>query len=109
MLITYFVTSADSATLVICMLLSMGNEHPATKHRIFWGLVVGAVAAVLLLAGGLKALQTATIVAALPLSVVMILMTYALMKTLREEFTPVPVPAKRPAASSTEGLVADED
>ncbi len=88
MLITYFVTSADSATLVICTLISMGEEHPPARYRVFWGLAVGAVAAVLLIAGGLKALQTASIVAALPFSVITVLATYGLIKALREEFCP---------------------
>lgn len=88
MLVTYFVTSADSATLVICTLLSMGDEHPAARYRVFWGLSIGAVAAVLMLAGGLKALQTASIVAALPYSVVLILTTWGLYKSLRQEPLP---------------------
>jgi len=85
MLVTYFVTSADSATLVICTLLSMGDEHPAMRYRVFWGLSIGAVAGVLLLAGGLKALQTASIVAALPYSVVLLLTMWGLYKSLRQE------------------------
>lgn len=85
MLVTYFVTSADSATLVICTLICMGDEHPPARYRIFWGLAIGAVAAVLLLAGGLKALQTASIVAALPFSFVAILATYGFFKALRED------------------------
>ncbi|UTD56451.1 MULTISPECIES: BCCT family transporter [unclassified Halomonas] len=85
MLVTYFVTSADSAALVICTLVSMGNEHPSTRLRVFWGIAVGAVGAVLLLAGGLQALQTASIVSALPCSVVVVLAIYGLCKSLREE------------------------
>lgn len=94
MLVTYFVTSADSATLVICTLVSMGNEHPPARFRVFWGLSIGAVAGVLLLAGGLKALQTASIVAALPYSVVLILTTWALFKSLRQEPLPGVVTSK---------------
>ncbi len=85
MLVTYFVTSADSATLVVCTLISMGNEHPPAGYRVFWGLAIGAVAAVLLYAGGLEALQTASIVSALPFSVVAILATVGLIKALRQE------------------------
>lgn len=92
MLVTYFVTSADSATLVICTLVSMGSEHPPARYRIFWGLSIGAVAGVLLLSGGLKALQTASIVAALPYSVVLILTTVGLYKALREEPLPGVIP-----------------
>jgi choline/glycine/proline betaine transport protein len=88
MLVTYFITSADSATLVICTLLSMGNENPPARFRIFWGVAIGSVAGVLLLVGGLKALQTASIVAALPYSVVLILTTWGLFKSLRQEPLP---------------------
>ncbi|WP_305421922.1 BCCT family transporter [Photobacterium leiognathi] len=89
MLVTYFITSADSATLVVCTLISMGDEHPPSRYRVFWGAAVGAVAAVLLFAGGLKALQTASIVAALPFSFVVILAAIGLYKSLRLE----PLPA----------------
>lgn len=88
LLVTYFVTSADSATLVICTLISMGDEHPPARYRVFWGIAIGAVAAVLLFAGGLKALQTASIVAALPFSIVVILAAFGLCKSLREEPLP---------------------
>lgn len=82
---TYFITSSDSGTLVVTTILSMGNENPPTAHRVFWGLGEGAVAAILLMVGGLKALQTASIVAALPFSFVMIVMMWGLMRSLREE------------------------
>ncbi len=85
MLVTYFVTSADSATLVICTLVCMGDEHPPARYRVFWGIAIGAVAAGLLLAGGLKALQTASVAAALPFSVVIIFAAYGFFKALRED------------------------
>ncbi|MGH0003421.1 BCCT family transporter [Pseudovibrio ascidiaceicola] len=89
LLVTYFVTSADSATLVICTILSMGDENPANRYRIFWGLSIGAVSAVLLFAGGLRALQTASIVAALPYSFVLILTTWGLLKSLHLEVSEI--------------------
>ncbi len=105
MLVTYFVTSADSATLVICTLICMGDEHPPARYRVFWGMVIGAVAAVLLFAGGLKALQTASIVAALPFSVVALLATYGFYKALSQE--PRDGHAVVPAATTTApGLAA---
>ena len=100
MLVTYFVTSADSATLVICTLICMGDEHPPARYRIFWGLAIGAVAAVLLLAGGLKALQTASIVAALPFSFVAILATYGFFKSLRQDVAQYDVAARREPSES---------
>ncbi|MCV6589135.1 MAG: BCCT family transporter [Marinobacterium sp.] len=104
MLITYFVTSADSATLVICTLLSMGDDHPPARFRVFWGLAVGAVAAVLLLAGGLKALQTASIVAALPYSFVAIATTWGLLRSLHDDVT-----EKDHAATQAEAAAIDND
>ncbi|WP_022726872.1 BCCT family transporter [Fodinicurvata sediminis] len=82
---TYFITSSDSGTLVVNTLLSMGDPEPPMVHRVIWGLSEGAVAAVLLAAGGLSALQTASITAALPFSVIMIFMIIGLMRALREE------------------------
>jgi len=86
LLISWFVTSSDSGTLVLCTMLSMGDENPPVKFRIFWGLTAGAVAAVLMLAGGLGALQTASIVAGLPIAVILLFMTYGMVKTLHEDF-----------------------
>lgn len=82
MILTWFVTSADSGTLVICTLLSMGDQAPPQRFRIIWGIGVGAVASVLLLAGGLKALQAASIAASLPFSIVMVLMTYGVINSM---------------------------
>lgn len=82
---TYFITSSDSGTLVITTILSMGNENPPVGHRVFWGLGEGAVAAILLMVGGLHAMQTASIIVALPFSLVMIIMMWGLVKALRQE------------------------
>lgn len=105
MILTWFVTSADSGTLVICTLLSMGKDHPPVKFRIIWGLTVGAVAAVLLLAGGLKALQAASVSAALPFSVVMVLMIVGLLKSL---FTNSTYVSAEEAQSSQETSTSEE-
>ncbi len=85
LLATWFVTSSDSGTLVITTFLSMGNAHPPRRFRIVWGLGVGTVAAVLLLADGLQALQTAAIAAALPVSVVLLFMIAGLLKSLARD------------------------
>ncbi len=90
LLATWFITSSDSGTLVITTMLSMGDDDPPKRFRIVWGLGEGFVAAVLLLAGGLQALQTAAIAAALPISVIMIFMAYGLVKSLAEDNSAVP-------------------
>ncbi len=86
LLISWFVTSSDSGILAMCTMLSMGDEHPPVKLRLFWGITSGVVAGVLLLAGGLSALQTASIVAGLPIAVMLLSMGYDMAKTLREDF-----------------------
>ena len=94
LLATWFITSSDSGTLVITTMLSMGDDNPPQRFRIVWGLGEGFVAGVLLLAGGLKALQTASIAAALPISVIMLFMTYGLIKSLSEDSSAAPAEAK---------------
>ncbi len=80
----YFVTSSDSASLVIDLLTSGGSIDPPRTQRAFWAALEGGVAAVLLTAGsdGLGALQTAAITTALPLSVVMLVLCYGLVRAL---------------------------
>ena len=85
LLATWFITSSDSGTLVITTMLSMGDDHPPQRFRVVWGLGQGLVAAVLLLAGGLHALQTASIVAALPVSVVLLFMMFGLLKSISRD------------------------
>ncbi len=83
LVITFFVTSSDSGSLVVDMLTSGGREDSPTWQRVFWAVVEGLVAIALLIAGGLGALQTASIASALPFTVVMIVMCWGLMRALR--------------------------
>ncbi len=84
-IITFFVTSSDSGSLVIDMLASGGKPNPPVGQRVFWAVSEGVVAAVLLLAGGLTALQTASITTGLPFTVVLLFMCYSLHKGLSAE------------------------
>ncbi|MFP4244770.1 MAG: BCCT family transporter [Ectothiorhodospira sp.] len=83
LVVTFFVTSSDSGSLVVDILTSGGREDSPTWQRIFWALLEGVVAAVLLIAGGLSALQTATIASALPFTIIMIFMAWGLLRALR--------------------------
>ena len=83
LLLTYLVTSADSAVLVVNTINAGGSQDAATKHHIIiWGLILTAVIAALLLAGGLNAIQSAMIIGAIPFSFIMILMGLSLIKAL---------------------------
>ena len=81
----FFVTGADSASIVMGMLSQNGDEEPRRALTIFWGVATGAVAAVLLWAGGLKALQTLVILVAGPFMLVLIAMCVSTLKALRAE------------------------
>ena len=78
----YFVTSADSASLVLGSLSSRGALRPHRGVVVLWGVLIGAVAAALLLAGGLAALQQATILVALPFVVVMLGLAVAVLREM---------------------------
>lgn len=92
LLATWFITSSDSGTLVITTMLSMGDDNPPKAFRIVWGLGEGLVAAVLLIAGGLGALQTASIAAAFPISFVLLAMVWGLLRSLKEDSSAIPKP-----------------
>lgn len=77
---TFFVTSSDSGSLVKATLASGGSLTSPLWQRLFWAVLEGLVAAVLLLAGGLAALQSATIAAALPFTLVIILAFIGLVR-----------------------------
>ncbi|WP_171179665.1 BCCT family transporter [Ruegeria sp. HKCCD8929] len=83
LLMTYLVTTADSAVLIVNTINAAGDEGPkARPHIYFWGIALGAVVAALLLVGGLKAIQTAMVIGALPFSLVMVLQCVAIVKAI---------------------------
>lgn len=91
----FFVTSSDSGTYVNGMLTSGGNINPPWQLRITWGVLEGAVAAILLFAGGLGALQTASVVGGFPFMIIMFLMMYCLFKSLFQERAEGTLPIER--------------
>jgi glycine betaine transporter len=86
LVLVFFVTSGDSATLVLGMMSTRGNPNPPARVKVVWGVLVAGIAISLLLAGGLKAVQTATIVFALPFTVVILLMGVSLWRAIREDW-----------------------
>lgn len=81
----FFVTSSDSGSLVVDHLTSGGKLKSPVPQRVFWAVMEGVIAAVLLLGGGLSILQTASISTGLPFTVVLLLVVYALYMGLSEE------------------------
>lgn len=87
---SFFITSADSATLVLTK-FTTGGKGPVGNHDrkgliIFWGLVLSGLSIVLVFSGGVKALQTASIVGALPFLCIMFFLLYAVVSELTKEF-----------------------
>jgi choline-glycine betaine transporter len=86
LLLTYLVTSADSAVLIVNTINSGGDEsQKGHVHIVIWGVALTLVIAVLLIAGGMEALRTSMLVGALPFSLIMGLMGLALIKALIED------------------------
>lgn len=104
----FFVTSSDSGSLVIDSIAAGGETETTTGQRVFWCVMSGVVAGALLLAGGLGALQSATIASALPFSLVILTLVWALFRGMRADLAQIhahrglaaPVPAQ-PAAGLT--------
>ncbi|MGP0630125.1 BCCT family transporter [Nitrospina sp. 32_T5] len=84
-IITFFVTSSDSGSFVIDMITAGGDPDPPKLQRLFWAVTEGVIAIVLLIAGGLNALQTAAITTGLPFAIVLIGLIYGLRVALLNE------------------------
>ena len=97
----FFVSGADAASVVMGMLSSRGSLSPARPVVIVWGVFTGAAAAVLLLADGLGALQSAAIIAAAPFTLVMFGLAAGLFKALGKDAAPIILPEPRPTTPET--------
>ncbi|MFC5712590.1 BCCT family transporter [Thalassorhabdus alkalitolerans] len=80
LIVIFFITSADSASYTLGAMTSQGSLNPTLYVKLAWGFLIAGTAAVLLLSGGLEGLQTASIVAALPFSLIMLVMVVSMMK-----------------------------
>ncbi len=81
----FFITSADSGALVVDTITAGGKMNAPVQQRVFWCILVGLVAIVLLLGGGVASLQALAISVGLPFSIVLLLMCVSLYKGMREE------------------------
>ncbi|MBT8295438.1 MAG: BCCT family transporter, partial [Gramella sp.] len=103
----FFITSSDSGSLVIDSLTSGGKIDAPVGQRIFWAVTEGTVAAVLLIGGGLQALQTATIVTGLPFAVILLIMCYSLYKGLKEDLKKMEEKKSEKQLENYEEIVSD--
>lgn len=98
---TFFVVSADSCTIVLGMLSSGGEAEPKTSIKLLWGVAMGASAGVLLTMGGLNALQTASIVGALPFTIVMFFICYTTVRMIKDDYSHEYAPVYQPLPSES--------
>ncbi len=82
---TFFVTSANSGTFVLSMYSTHGDLNPPKNKMAIWGVLMATLAVVLLATGGLQNLQTISLAAAPPFSIIMVLACYCLYKGLLAE------------------------
>lgn len=86
LVLVFFVTSGDSATLVLGIMSTGGQANPSARVKVVWGVLVSSIAITLLLAGGVMAVQTATIVFALPFALVIVVMAAALWRGVHADW-----------------------
>ncbi len=85
LVVSFFVTSSDSGSLVVDHLTSGGKLNSPRTQRVFWAVMEGVLAAVLLVGGGLSALQTAAVTTGLPFAVVLLVLVWSLHRAFHEE------------------------
>lgn len=89
LIFTFLVTSADSATFIMASMTSNGTLNPSMLSKIVWGVLMAAIASVLLFTDGLNTLQTASLISALPFTIVMLLLIVSFVKMMRHESIPI--------------------
>lgn len=83
---SFFITSSDSGSMVVDSLTSGGKLNAPAGQKIFWASIEGLIAIILLIGGGLTALQTATIITGLPFAILILIMCYSLYRTLDKDY-----------------------
>lgn len=82
LIFTFLITSADSASYILGTMTANGTQHPPLAMRIIWGVLISAIAAVLIIASGLTGLQSVSLIAALPFTIILIAMSISLLYVL---------------------------
>lgn len=85
LIFTFLVTSADSATYILASMTTNGSLFPPLPVKMVWGILMSAISVVLLYAGGLDALQSASLVSSLPFTVLLMLLMISMFKLLKKE------------------------
>ncbi|WP_257713876.1 BCCT family transporter [Nosocomiicoccus ampullae] len=81
----FLVTSADSATFIVSGMSLGDTENPPLRMKVLWGVLLGVLTIALIIAGGLTSLQAASLLAGLPFAIVLILMIFSVLRSIRRE------------------------
>ncbi|WP_156288469.1 BCCT family transporter [Oceanobacillus salinisoli] len=103
LIFTFLVTSADSATYILGSMTSKGSLNPSLMVKVIWGILITAIAVVLLVAGGLEALQTASLTSALPFTVILMVMVLSIWKLLTRDYKRYKAKKKEAEKKAAEG------
>jgi glycine betaine transporter len=85
LVVTFFATSADSSTLAVAMLTTGGKANPSRINRLFWGVLQGVIASILVVLGGASALRSSVIITGAPFAVVCLLAIFVFARHLGKE------------------------
>jgi glycine betaine transporter len=86
LVVTFFITSADSSSLALAMLTTGGKKDPSPISRIFWAVLLGTVAAILILIGQADAFQSAAAITALPIAILGLVTVIGLTKSFTQQY-----------------------
>lgn len=89
LIVIFLITSGDTATFIMASMTDKGTMNPHNRLKVIWGVLIAAIASVLLFSGGLEALQTASLISALPFTVVMLLLIVSFFKMIKHEVIPI--------------------
>lgn len=109
LLVIFFVTSADSAVLVLGSMSSESPGDPPLTHKFAWGIAITLIAAAMLIAGGLQALQTLVIVTALPFALLMVAVMFGLYRVLHLEVLREKVEERRARRAIEEWIAREQE
>ena len=85
LIVIFLITSVDSTVYVLGIMTSSGNENPSNLLKVIWGVFIAAITAVLVMSNGLAGVQTISLITALPFTIIMILMSVSLFKSISKD------------------------
>jgi choline-glycine betaine transporter len=109
LVVTFFITSADSSTLALGMLTTGGQEHPSTVNRVIWGGLMGALASLLIVGGGIEALRSSAIITGGPFAIISVIAMAGIAWEFQDVRPILDESARREDETPARGVPTDDD